>query len=312
MFGNDGKIYFTTGDEFATPGTAQQLSSPRGKIHRINADGTVPLDNPFYDGTGPNVDSVWALGLRNPFRGSYDAPTGRLFVGDVGGNVDSTATEHLDLGAAGANYAWPNYESNAPSPYTNGIYNYAHNGRDACIVAGFVYHGTQFPSSYEGSFFFADYAQNWIKRLTFDATGNNVTNLFNFSPPDGTPDSPNGSSITDLVEGPTAPSTTSTSASTTPQTVGSPKIRRIRYVQTNQPPTAASSANPTSGPPPLTVNFSSAGSSDPEGQPLSYSWTFGDGGTSTAANPSHTYTTPGATRFGSRSPTATPRRSPRR
>jgi PKD repeat protein len=57
----------------------------------------------------------------------------------------------------------------------------------------------------------------------------------------------------------------------------------------NQPPVVIASANPTNGAPPLTVNFSSAGSSDPEGAPLTYSWTFGDGGTSTAANPTHTY-----------------------
>ena len=56
---------------------------------------------------------------------------------------------------------------------------------------------------------------------------------------------------------------------------------------------AVASASPTQGPTPLTVNFSSAGSSDPEGQPLTYSWTFGDGATSTQANPSHTYTVAG-------------------
>ena len=149
----------------STPGDAQLLTSPRGKILRFNPDGTVPADNPYVDGSGPNYDAIWAIGLRNPFRGFYDTPTGRMFIGDVGGNVYTTATEHLDLGARGANYAWPNCESNCASPpYTNGIYNYAHNGRDACIVAGFVYHGTQFPSSYQGSFFLADYAQNWIKR----------------------------------------------------------------------------------------------------------------------------------------------------
>ena len=85
MFGNDGKLYFTTGDHFQGR-PSQSLTNPRGKIHRINLDGTVPTDNPFYDGSGPNVDSIWALGLRNPFRAYYDAPTGRLYVGDVGGN----------------------------------------------------------------------------------------------------------------------------------------------------------------------------------------------------------------------------------
>ena len=68
------------------------------------------------------------------------------------------------------------------------------------IVAGFVYHGTQFPSSYQGSFFFADYAQNWIKRLTFDANGT-VTGVFNFEPADGSADGPYGD-IVYLTEGP--------------------------------------------------------------------------------------------------------------
>ena len=153
-FGNDGKLYFTTGEHFDAS-AAQSLSSPRGKIHRINKDGTIPTDNPFYDGSGPHVDSIWALGLRNPYRAYYDAPTGRLFVGDVGGNDYSTATEEVDLGAAGANYGWPNCESNCVAPYTNGIYSYAHNGRDAAITGGFVYHGSQFPGSYEGAYFFA-------------------------------------------------------------------------------------------------------------------------------------------------------------
>ena len=57
----------------------------------------------------------------------------------------------------------------AAAPCTSPIYAYPHNGRDASITGGFVYHGTQFPSSYQGSYFFADYTQNWIRRLTFDA-----------------------------------------------------------------------------------------------------------------------------------------------
>ena len=71
--------------------SSQQLTSPRGKVHRINPDGTIPTDNPFYDGSGPNVDSIWARGLRNPYRAYYDPPTGRYFIGDVGGNDASTA-----------------------------------------------------------------------------------------------------------------------------------------------------------------------------------------------------------------------------
>ena len=64
-FGSDGKLYITYGDQFM--GTvAQQLTSYRGKVLRINKDGTIPTDNPFFDGSGPNRDQIWAYGLRNP------------------------------------------------------------------------------------------------------------------------------------------------------------------------------------------------------------------------------------------------------
>jgi len=287
VFGNDGKLYFTTGDHFqGSP--SQDLTSPRGKLHRINPDGTVPTDNPFYDGNGPNVDSIWALGLRNPYRAYYDLPTGRLFIGEVGGNDPATAKEEVNLGAAGANYGWPNSEGPCASPCKSPLYSYAHNGRDAAITGGFVYHGTQFPSSYQGSYFFADYAQNWIKRLTFDASGN-VNGVFNFEPPDGSSDGPYGD-IVYLTEGPEgALYYIDLGYSDTSGTFGVSKIRRIRFVSGNQAPIAVGSATPSSGPAPLAVGFSSAGSSDPEGQALTYAWTFGDGGTSTAANPSHTY-----------------------
>ena len=291
-FGNDGKIYLTTGDHFqGTP--AQDLTSPRGKVLRFNPDGTVPTDNPFYDGTGPNYDAVWALGLRNPYRAYYDAPTGRLLIGDVGGNVASTAIEELNVGVRGANYGWPNVEGMSSNPaFTNPIYSYAHNGRDASITGGFVYHGTQFPSTYQGSYFFADYAQNTIKRLTFDANGN-VNGVFNFEPANGAPDGPTGD-IVYLTEGPEgALYYIDLGVADTTGQIGVSKIRRISFVGSNQPPVAQASANPTTGPTPLVVNFSSAGSSDPEGQPLTYAWNFGDNTTSTAANPTHTYTIAG-------------------
>ncbi len=294
MFGNDGKLYLTTGDEVSVPSDAQNLSSGHGKVLRLNPDGTVPTDNPFYDGSGPNFDAIWAYGLRNPFRAFYDSPTGHMFIGDVGGNNSPTATEHIDLGAPGANYAWPNCESNCPSPpYTNGIYNYAHPNSEAAVVAGFVYRGSQFPASYQGSFFFGDYAQNWIKRLTLDASGN-VTGVFNFVPADGSINGPLVGNVTDLQQGPDgALYYLDIGFDDVTDNVVTPKIRRIRYVQANLPPVAAAAADQTQGPAPLTVNFSSAGSSDPEGQPLTYSWDFGDGATSTAANPQHTYTAAG-------------------
>jgi glucose/arabinose dehydrogenase len=293
-FGNDGKLYITTGEHFDA-NAAQSLSSSRGKLLRYNKDGTVPTDNPFYDGTGPNFDAIWALGLRNAFRASYDAPTGRLFIGDVGGNVYSTAQEEVHLGARGANYGWPICEglSCGSNPtYTSPIYAYPHNGRDASITGGFVYRGTQFPASYVGSYFFADYTQNWIRRITLDAS-NQVTGVFNFEPPDGTLDGPYGD-IVYLCQGPDgALYYVDLGYSDVTGQSGISKIRRIRFTSTNQPPTVVSSAQPTQGSAPLAVTFSSAGTSDPEGAPLTYSWAFGDNTTSTQPNPVHTYAASG-------------------
>ena len=290
-FGNDGKLYFTTGEHFGAA-DAQDLTSPRGKVHRINKDGTIPTDDPFYDGAGPHWDSIWAYGLRNPYRAYYDSPTGKLFIGDVGGNDPSTSQEEIDIGAAGANYGWPNSEGPCSAPCTSPLYSYPHSGRDAAITGGFVYHGTQFPSSYQGSYFFADYTQNWIRRVTLNAAGN-VTGVFNFEPADGSVDGPYGD-IVYLTEGPEgALYYVDLGYSDVGGTFGVSKIRRISFVQSNQAPTAIASANPPSGPTPLAVSFSSAGSVDPEGEALTYAWTFGDGTTSTLANPSHTYAQPG-------------------
>ena len=290
-FANDGKLLFTTGEHFQ-PAVSQSLTSPRGKVHRINPDGTVPTDNPFYDGSGPNIDSIWARGLRNPYRAYYDAPTGRYYIGDVGGNDASTAIEELDLGVRGANYGWPDSEGPCALPCQSPLFSYAHNGRDAAITGGFVYHGTKFPSSYRGAYFYADYTQNWIRGLRFDANGA-ITDTFNFEPSDGSVDGPYGD-IVYLDEGPDgALYYLDLGYSDVGGTFGVSKLRRIKYVQSNQAPVVFASASPTSGPTPLNVAFSSSGSSDPEGQPLTYSWNFGDGGTSTAANPSHTYASPG-------------------
>ena len=125
-FGSDGKLYITHGDQFEVDG-AQQLSSYRGKILRINKDGSIPTDNPFHDGAGPNRDEIWAYGLRNPFRMSIDRITGTMYIGDVGGNIASTAIEEVNVGTRGANYGWPLCEGNCGIPgVTGAIYEYPH------------------------------------------------------------------------------------------------------------------------------------------------------------------------------------------
>ena len=283
--------------------TSPPVSTSTPRKHRISATRAGrSIASTRTEPSQPTTRSTTAPGRTGIPSGRTDCVTrtarttthrpGRLLIGDVGGNDASTAKEEVDLGKAGANYGWPNSEGPCSGQCTSPIYSYPHNGRDAAITAGFVYHGTQFPSSYQGSFFFADYTQNWIRRLTLDANGN-VTGVFNFEPPDGSVDGPYGD-IVYLTEGPDgALYYVDLGYSDVGATFGVSKIRRISYTQSNQAPVAIAAANPQSGPTPLAVNFSSAGSVDPEGQPVTYSWTFGDGTTSTAANPAHTYTQAG-------------------
>jgi glucose/arabinose dehydrogenase len=284
-FGPDGYLYISVGDHLSAE-SAQDLTSFSGKILRVTRDGAIPAGNPFDDGVGPNKDAIWARGLRNPFRFTFDAVTGRMLIGDVGQDT----WEEVDVGARGANFGWPACEGSCGvSGMTNPVYSYRHDGRDASITGGFVYRGSQFPAEYRGDYFFADYAQNWIKRMSFDASGN-VSAVRNFEPADGSQDGPYGEPVA-LAEGPDGALYYVDTGPFTADNAGS--IRRVRNVAADQPPTAVAAADKTSGAAPLTVGFSSAGSADPEGRPLTYRWDFGDGASSTAANPSHTFTASG-------------------
>ncbi len=292
-FGNDGKLYIAIGEHYI-PELSQDLTSSRGKVLRINPDGTVPTDDPFYDGAGPNYDAIWAYGLRNPYRMSIDPVTGTMYIGDVGGNDPNTAWEEVDIGVRGANYGWPLEEGNGNAVgTTHPIYTFFHNGRDSCVTGGFVYRGSGFPSEYDGSYFFADYAQKTIKRLIFDASGN-VADVVNFWPPDGhTDDQTAVGDPVKLVPGPDG-SLYYVDIGFDGFMVPNPAtIRRIRFSDNNLPPVPLYSTTTPSGSAPLQVGFSSFGSYDPEGALLTYLWTFGDGGTSTNPFPSHVYETAG-------------------
>ena len=182
VFGPDGKLYISIGDN-GHPTDSQSLTSYHGKILRIDpADGSAPADNPFVDGPGGNKDEIWAYGLRNPYRFSFDTVTGNLYEGDVGGSDPATAIEEVNLVVRGANYGWPLCEGScATAGIRDPIYSYPHSGKNAAIMGGFVYRGTQFPSEYRGSYFFADYTQHWIKRLTLNSSGTAVTGVYNFA-----------------------------------------------------------------------------------------------------------------------------------
>ncbi len=164
-FGADGKLYIAVGNDNVNS-NSQSLSNRLGKILRINKDGSIPTDNPFYNtATGANR-SIWAYGLRNPFKLAVQPGTGRVFINDVGFET----WEEINDGIAGSNYGWPTCEGfcNPPNPsFRDPLYVYAHGDGDAygrAITGGAFYNPASptFPSQYVGKYFFADYVNGWI------------------------------------------------------------------------------------------------------------------------------------------------------
>lgn len=161
-FGPDGKLYAAVGDN-ANGANAQSLTSLHGKMLRINADGTIPADNPLFASTSGRFRAIWALGLRNPFTFAFHR-NGRLFINDVGQN----SWEEINEGIAGANYGWPQTEGpTSDSRFVSPLYAYSHSSGGCAITGGAFYSPLtwQFPSDYQNDYFFADYCGGWIRRL---------------------------------------------------------------------------------------------------------------------------------------------------
>jgi len=159
-FGWDGKLYIGVGEN-ANGANAQSLSNLLGKMLRINADSTIPPDNPFYNTATGNNRAIWALGLRNPFTFAFQPGTTRLFINGVG----ESTYEEINDGIAGSNYGWPTTEGPTSNPsFRSPIYFYSH-GTGCAIVGGAFYNPPvpQFPSSYTGKYFFADLCSGWIR-----------------------------------------------------------------------------------------------------------------------------------------------------
>lgn len=307
--GPDGKLYLTIGDRFNANGS-QDLTTYNGSIIRLNLDGSIPDGtdgypaNPFIDGPGGNKDEIWAYGLRNPFRAHFDQSTGRMFIGEVGGNDQSTAWEDIHLSGSdatysGVNYGWPGCEgappyANFPSCAVSGtlgdpVFAYEHSGSGASVSGGIVYRGSNFPASYDGAYFYGDYVRNFIRYLTFDAAGTTVTGDFSFDPAAGQPVAfevgPDGYLYYVDFAG---------------------SVKRYVYASGNQAPACVSqTASPNAGVGPiLLVNFD-AEISDPEDDAVTYEWDFGDGsavatgsapagsGTRSLPTEAHTYTARG-------------------
>ena len=155
-----------------------------------------------------------------------------------------------------------------------------------CATSGTYYTGTAFPANYQNVYFFADYGANWIKAAVLhDNSDHQLHEVKDFAP-DGY-----GKGIVDIEYCPL-------DGSIFYVNINTGDIQKISYGSGNRPPVAAISADKTTGVSPITVNFSSNGSSDPDGNAITYDWNFGDGSAnSTTANPSHTFSSTGTKGF---------------
>ncbi len=179
-FGPDGYLYIGTGDggSGGDPGNrAQDSLNLLGKMLRIdikNGDPyTIPEDNPFISFSSVRGE-IWAFGLRNPWRYSFDSETGDLWIADVGQNQYEEVNFQPTASAGGENYGWRCYEGNhafntmgcaASSAYTFPVHEYSHDATGGCsVTGGYVYRGDEFPAM-QGYYFFSDYCNDKIWSL---------------------------------------------------------------------------------------------------------------------------------------------------
>ncbi|WP_462254775.1 PQQ-dependent sugar dehydrogenase [Ferruginibacter sp.] len=191
-FGTDGNLYFGLGDagNGGDPRNfAQRGDSLWGKMVRINVDNftippyyTIPADNPFV--SDPNfLDEIFSLGLRNPFRWSFDRLNGNFWIADVGQNAREEVNVLTPALASGANYGWRCYEGLQPfntsgclpqASYTSPVFDYPHNNATGgfSVTGGYVYRGSLYPAMY-GYYICSDYVSGnvWvINSSTYAAT----------------------------------------------------------------------------------------------------------------------------------------------
>jgi glucose/arabinose dehydrogenase len=180
-FGEDGYLYIGLGDGGSAGdpfGNAQNRTSLLGKILRVDVDSPsgglnygIPADNPFAGNALGYREEIYAYGLRNPWRFSFDSTTGKLWVADVGQNQ----REEIDIVEKGKNYGWNIMEGSLP--YSGGdqtglelpIWEYGHDEGNA-VIGGFVYRGSTLTGLY-GAYVYADYGSGKIWALQYNGAG---------------------------------------------------------------------------------------------------------------------------------------------
>jgi glucose/arabinose dehydrogenase len=165
-FGPDGKLYVAVGEN-ANGSNSQTLSNLLGKVLRINSDGTIPTDNPFFSTATGNNRAIWALGLRNPYTFAFQPVAGRMLINDVG----QSTWEEINDGIAGSNYGWSICEGICGNPnFRDPLIQYGHGTgvNVGCAITGGAFYNppvATYPADYVGKYFYADFCSGWIKRF---------------------------------------------------------------------------------------------------------------------------------------------------
>jgi glucose/arabinose dehydrogenase len=175
VFGPDGFLYFGLGDggsEGDPLGNAQNLGVVLGKLLRLDpTTGRAPISNPFISTPGARPE-IYAYGLRNPWRFSFDRQTGKLWAGDVG----QGSFEEIDIIQAGANYGWNAKEgfhcfqvSSCAGPYTDPVAEYGHD-LGISVTGGYVYRGNDVPAL-QGRYVYGDFGTGRIWTVSAESPG---------------------------------------------------------------------------------------------------------------------------------------------
>jgi len=185
-FGPDGYLYIGTGDGGAAGdplNIAQDPNNLLGKLLRIDVEHgdpsqpyRIPPDNPFVNTAGYRPE-IWAVGLRNPWRFSFDRATGDLYIADVGQGQYEEINRQLATSAGGENYGWRCKEGPADfnmgdacatQELTDPVYAYTHSVGGCSVTGGYVYRGAEF-SRMQGVYFYGDYCSGKLWGLHLDS-----------------------------------------------------------------------------------------------------------------------------------------------